>query len=135
MGPIYPLSQSEVGALHEFIDEHLNMGFIHPSNSLFRAPVLFIRKKDGSLWLCVAFCQLNTITQKDKYPLPLVSDLLAAPSKAKFFTKIDLWHAYHLVWISPSDEWKTAFRTCKGDCGAELNRILAGGPKLIYYNK
>ena len=55
LGPVYPLSQSELGALHEFIDEHLNMGFIHPSNSLFRVPVLFVKKKDGSLWLCVDF--------------------------------------------------------------------------------
>ena len=93
LGPVYPLSQSELGALHEFIDEHLNMGFICPSNSLFGAPVLFVKKKDGSLQLCVNFWWLNYITQKDKYPLPLVSDLLAAPSKAKFFTKIDLRHA------------------------------------------
>ena len=99
----YPLSQSELGALREFIDEHLNMGFICPSNSLFRAPVLFIKKKDSSLRLCVDFRRLNSITRKDKYPLPLVSDLLAAPSKAKFFTKIDLQHAYHLVRISPRD--------------------------------
>ena len=55
LGPIYPLSQSEVGALQEFIDEHLAMGFIRPSNSPFRAPVLFVKKKDGSLWLCVDF--------------------------------------------------------------------------------
>ena len=55
LGPIYPLSQSKVSALHEFIDEHLAMGFICPSNSPFRAPVLFVKKKDGSLWLCVDF--------------------------------------------------------------------------------
>ena len=55
LGPVYPLSQSELGALHEFIDEHLNMGFICLSNSPFRAPVLFIKKKDGSLQLCVDF--------------------------------------------------------------------------------
>ena len=100
--------------LHEFIDEHLNMGFICPSNSPFGAPVLFFKKKDGSLQLCVDFRQLNSITRKDKYPLPLVSDLLAAPSKAKFFTKIDLQHAYHLIWIFPGDEWKTPFCTCYG---------------------
>ena len=49
LGPIYPLSQSEVSAPCEFIDEHLAMGFIHPSNSPFKAPVLFVKKKDGSL--------------------------------------------------------------------------------------
>ena len=55
LGPVYPLSQTELGALCEFIDEHLNMGFIHPSNSPFGVPVLFVEKKDGSLWLCVDF--------------------------------------------------------------------------------
>ena len=55
LGPVYPLSQSELGALCEFIDKHLNMGFICPSNSLFGVPVLFIKKKDGSLQLCVDF--------------------------------------------------------------------------------
>ena len=114
LGPIYPLSQSKVGALREFIDEHLAMGFIQPSNSPFGAPVLFVKKKDGSLRLCVDFQRLNAITRKDKYPLPLVSDLLAAPTKAKFFTKIDLRHAYHLVQIAPGDEWKTAFCTRYG---------------------
>ena len=112
--PLRPLYKSELGALQEVIDEHLNMGFIHPSNSPFRAPVLFVKKKDGSLQLCVNFWWLNSITQKDKYLLPLVSDLLAAPSKGKFFTKIDLQHTYHLVWISPGDEWKTAFHTHYG---------------------
>ena len=62
LGPVYPLSQSELGALHKFIDEHLNMGFIHPSNSPFGAPVLFMKKKDGFLWLCVDFRHLNSIT-------------------------------------------------------------------------
>ena len=55
LGPVYPLSQSELGALREFIDEHLNMGFICPSNSPFGVPVLFVKKKDRSLRLCVDF--------------------------------------------------------------------------------
>ena len=62
LGPVYPLSQSELGALGEFIDEHLNMGFIRPSNSPFGAPVFFVKKKDRSLRLCVNFQQLNSIT-------------------------------------------------------------------------
>ena len=77
-------------------------------------PVLFVKKKDGSLRLCVDFRKLNAITQKDKYPLPLIADLLDAPSKAKIYTKIDLKHAYHLVRIAAGDEWKTAFRTKYG---------------------
>jgi len=78
LGPIYPLLESELVALREFIDEHLAMGFIRSSKSPFGAPVLFVKKKDGSLRLCVGFRQLNAITRKDKYPLPLISDLLDA---------------------------------------------------------
>jgi hypothetical protein len=114
VGPIYLLSKFELKTLWEFIDENLKTGFIHPSNSPFGAPVLFIKKKDGSLWLCVDFQWLNTITQIDKYPLPLTSDLLDTPSRAKVFTKIDLKHAYYLIWIAARDKWKNAFRTRYG---------------------
>ena len=113
-GPIYPLSEHELHALREFIDENLRNGFIRPSSSPFGAPVLFVKKKDGTLRLCVDFRKLNALTRKDKYPLPLISDLLDAPRKAKVFSKIDLRHAYHLVRIAAGDEWKTAFRTRYG---------------------
>ena len=90
------------------------MGFIHPSSSAHAAPVLFVHKKDGSLRLCMDFRELNKITKKDRYPLPHITDLLDAPSHAQIYTKINLWHAYHLVHISTGDEWKTSFRTCYG---------------------
>src|SRR5882672_7229994 len=89
-GPIYSLSQEELAALRKFIDENLATGFIRPSRSSHGAPVLFIRKKDGSLRLCVDFRGLNRISKKDRYPLPLISDLLDAPRKARIYTKIDL---------------------------------------------
>jgi len=89
-GPIYSLSQEELAALHKFIDENLATGFIHPSHSPHGAPVLFIHKKDGSLWLCINFRGLNQISKKDRYPLPLISDLLDAPRKARVYNKIDL---------------------------------------------
>ena len=114
LGPIYSLSQLELDTLREYIEENLRSGFIRPSNSLCRAPVLFVKKKDGSLRLCVDYRGLNKITRKDRYPLPLVSDLLDAPRKARIYTKIDLRHAYNLVRIAPGDEWKTAFRTRYG---------------------
>jgi len=107
--PIYSLSQEELAALHKFIDENLATGLICPSCSPHGAPVLFIQKKDGSLRLCVDFQGLNRISKKDRYPLPLISDLLDTPLKERVYTKIDLQHTYHLVWISPGDEWKTAF--------------------------
>ena len=106
---IYSLSNSELGTLQEFIDKHLNIGFIRPSHSSHSAPILFVKKKDGSLQLCVDFRSLNKVTKKDHYPLPLIMDLLDAPQKARIYTKIDLQHVYHLVWIVKGDEWKTAF--------------------------
>jgi len=100
--------------LKEFIDENLTNGFIRLTSFPHGALVLFVKKKDGSLRLCVDFCRLNKITKKDRYPLPLISDLLDSPCKARIYTKIDLRHAYHLVHIIKGDEWKTAFRTRYG---------------------
>src|SRR5262249_44412088 len=79
VGTIYSLSSAELSALREFIDENLASGFIRSSNSPHGAPVLFVRKKDGSLRLCVDYRGLNRITKKDRYPLPLISDLLDSP--------------------------------------------------------
>ena len=110
LGTVYSLSQTELGALRTFINEHLSYGFIKQSTSTHGAPVLFVRKKDGSLCLCVDYRGLNKLTKKDHYPLPLISNLLDSPSKAKIYSKIDLCHAYHLVHIAEGDEWKTAFR-------------------------
>jgi hypothetical protein len=114
IGPIYSLSAIELQALREFIDENLAIGFIRPSRSPCGAPVLFVKKKDGSLRLCVDYRGLNKLTRKDRYPIPLITDLLDAPKRARVYTKIDLKHAYHLVRIAEGDEWKTAFRTRYG---------------------
>jgi len=114
VGTIYSLSKFEQEALKEFINENLTNRFIRSTSSSHGAPVLFMKKKDSSLWLCIDFCGLNKITKKDQYPLPLISDLLDSPCKAHIYTKIDLWHMYHLVRIAEEDKWKTAFRTCYG---------------------
>jgi len=114
VGTIYSLSQFEQETLKQFIDKNLTNGFIHSTSSPHGAPVLFVKKKDGSLWLCVDFHGLNKIMKKDRYPLPLISDLLDSPHKARIYTKIDLQHTYHLVRIAEGDEWKTAFRTRYG---------------------
>ena len=88
------------------------MGFIQPTLSLHSTLVLFIKKKDGSLYLCIKFCGLNYISKKDYYLLLLISNLLNLLCKAQIYTKIDLHHIYYLVCITNGDEWKTAFRTC-----------------------
>jgi len=105
------LSKFEQETLKEFIDENLTNGFIYSTLSPHGAPVLFVKKKDGSLWLCVDFCGLNKITKKDRYPLPLISDLLDSPHKVRIYTKINLQHVYYLVHIAKGNKWKTAFRT------------------------
>ena len=88
------------------------MGFIQPILSPHSIPVLFVKKKDGSLCLCVDFHSFNYISKKNYYLLPLISNLYDLSCKAWIYSKIDLCHAYHLVCIANGDKWKTAFRTC-----------------------
>ena len=104
VGPIYSLSTSKQEALKKFIEENLNMDFIQPTSFLHDTLVLFIKKKDSSLHLCVDFYGLNHISKKNRYPLPLISDLLDSPHKAWVYSKINLRHTYHLVHIADSDE-------------------------------
>jgi len=113
-GPLYPLTEEEREALKEYIKENLEKGFIRPSTSPFGAPILFVRKKDGTLRLCIDYRQLNENTIRDSYPLPLITELFYRLREAKIFTKLDLKSAYNLVRIQEGDEYKTAFRTRYG---------------------
>ena len=80
------------------------MGFIQLTSSPHGVLILFIKKKDSLLYLCVDFHSLNNISKKDYYLLPLISDLLDSPCKAWVYSKINLHHTYHLVHIADSDE-------------------------------
>ena len=113
-GPIYPLSEPELQALREYLDENLAKGFIVPSKSPAASPILFQKKKDGSLRLCVDYRKLNEITKKNRYPLPLIPEIIERLRGAKVFTKLDLRGAYNLIRMREGDEWKTAFRTRYG---------------------
>ena len=113
-GPIYPMSENELKVLQEYLDDMTSKGFIQSSNSPTGAPVLFVKKKDGSLRLCVDYRGLNNITKKNRYPLPLIGNLLDRLQSAKVYSKIDLRAGYHNIHIAPGHEWKTAFRTCYG---------------------
>src|SRR5260221_2024419 len=113
-GPIYSLSPLELTALQEFLEEHTWNSFICPTKSPWAALVLFVHTKDRSLCLCVDFHALNKVMEKDRYPLPLIMDLLNAPGPARIYSKIDLKHTYHLIRIAEGDEPKTAFRTHYG---------------------
>jgi hypothetical protein len=114
LGTIYPLSPVELEALRKFLDENITTRLLRSSSSPHGALVLFVKKKDGSLCLCVDFRGLNQITKKDQYLLPLISNLLESPSRAKIYMKIDLRSTYHPIQIASGDEWKTAFRTHYG---------------------
>jgi len=96
----YPLSGAELGLLREFLDDMLGKGFIQSSQSPGGAPVLFAKKKDGTLRLCVDFRNLNKITRKDRYPIPLVANLLDQLGSAKVYTKLDLRTGYYNVRIA-----------------------------------
>jgi hypothetical protein len=113
-GPIYGLAGPDLQALRDYLIENLVKGFVQHSKSLVGAPILFVKKKDGSLKLCVDYRGLNKITKKNRYPLPLILGLLDRLRTGKIFTKHDLCGAYNLLRIRPGDEWKTTFRTRYG---------------------
>ncbi|KAF8755465.1 hypothetical protein RHS01_05175 [Rhizoctonia solani] len=113
-GPIYGMTNAESKALKQHIDKELATGKIRPSTSSAGAPVMFVKKADGSLRLVVDYRKLNKVTHKNVYPLPRQDDLMAKLRHAKIFTKLDLRWGYNNVRIKEGDEWKTAFRTKYG---------------------
>ena len=113
-GPIYSLGPVELETLKTYIETNLKTGFIRPFKSPAGAPILFDKKPDGSLRLCVDYRGLNNLTIKNRYPLPLIGESLDRLGRAKRFTQLDLTSAYHRMRIKEGDEWKTAFRTRYG---------------------
>jgi hypothetical protein len=113
-GPLYSMSASELKEVRAWLKEHLSKGFIRASQSSAASPILFVKKKDGSLRLCVDYRALNAITKKNRYPLPLIEETLRQVAGARYFTRLDLRSAFNLIRIKAGDEWKTAFRTRYG---------------------
>lgn len=111
---VYPLAPNEQAELDEFIQENLASGRIRPSKSPMASPVFFIKKKDGTLRLVQDYRALNAFTIKNRYPLPLISELVNQLRGAKYFTKLDVRWGYNNVRMKEGDEWKAAFRTNRG---------------------
>ena len=111
---LYPMKEKELEELRDYLGKNLSRGWIRESDSPAGAPILFVKKKDGSLRLCVDYRGLNAVTKKDRYPLPLIGEALDRLSTAKYYTKLDIKDAYHNIRIRNGDEWKTAFKTRYG---------------------
>ncbi|KAJ9552857.1 hypothetical protein OSB04_016902 [Centaurea solstitialis] len=110
----YRLAPSELKEMLAQLQELLDKGFIRPSTSPWGAPVLFVKKKDGTMRMCIDYRELNKVTVKNKYPLPRIDDLFDQLQGAKFFSKIDLRSGYHQLKVRKEDIPKTAFRTRYG---------------------
>ena len=110
-GKLYLMSPTELDALRVYLDKAIEAGIIQKSISPAASPVMFMPKADGSLRLVIDYRRLNDITIKNRYPLPLISDMLDRLQGAKMFTKLDCKDAYNRVRIKGGDKWKTAFCT------------------------
>ncbi|GJU20478.1 putative reverse transcriptase domain-containing protein [Tanacetum coccineum] len=110
----YRLAPSEMKELSEQLQELSDKGFIRPSSSPWGAPVLFVKKKDGSFRMCIDYRELNKLIVKNRYPLPRIDDLFDQLKGSSIYSKIDLRSSYHQLKVRQQDIPKTAFRTRYG---------------------
>ncbi|KAL0549084.1 hypothetical protein IC582_013564 [Cucumis melo] len=108
------MAPTELKELKVQLQKLLDRGFIRPSVSPWGAPVLFVKKKDGSMRLCIDYRDLNKVTVQNRYPLPRIDDLFDQLQGATVFSKIDLRSGYHQLRIKDGDVPKTAFRSRYG---------------------
>nr|GEZ42958.1 putative reverse transcriptase domain-containing protein [Tanacetum cinerariifolium] len=110
----YRLAPSEMKELSDQLQELFDKGFIRPSSSHWGAPVLFVKKKDGSFRMCIDYRKLNKLTVKNRYPLPRIDDLFDQLQGSSIYSKMDLRPGYHQLRVREQDIPKTAFRTWYG---------------------
>jgi len=110
----YRMSASELAELKKQLEDLLDKKFVRPSVSPWGAPILLVKKKDGSMRLCIDYRQLNKVTIKNRYPLPRIDDFMDQLVGARVFSKIDLRSGYHQIKVKDEDMQNTAFRTRYG---------------------
>ena len=111
---VYPLTHDEQKELDKFLDDNLKNGRIRPSESPLASPVFFINKKDASKRLVIDYREVNKLTQKNSYPLPLIDPLLTKWKGCLYFSAMDVRSGYYNIRMRAGDEWKTAFITNRG---------------------
>ena len=108
-GPLYRMSYDKLLVLCKTITDYLDKGWIQASSSVAGAPVLFVKKPGGGLYFCIDYRALNAITKYNWYLLPLIYETLQSLAKLQWFTKINIYAAFHCICIKEGDKWKTAF--------------------------
>ena len=111
---VYPMMIKEDKALDDFIDEQLVKGYIQPLVSPYASSFFFIKKKDGKLRLVQDYHEINKWIVRNQYLFPLIPSLICDLGGAHVYTKLDIWWGYNNIRIKEGDEWKAAFKTCRG---------------------
>jgi hypothetical protein len=113
-GGMYPIAPEHEAELRDYLQKNLKKGFIRPGSGPMASPILFVKKPNGKWRLCVDYRRLNSVTRKNRYPLPLITELMDRLQGAKWFTKFDVREGFYRIRIKEGDEWKTAFKTKYG---------------------